>query len=79
LAYTLTDKAAKTIGVSAAKFFVSGKNLLTFTNWVGWDPEVNTTVQPAGASGPISVPAGINSLNAFPVMKSFSAGLEVTF
>ena len=78
-AYTLTDKAAKTIGANAAKFFVSGKNLLTFTNWVGWDPEVDTKVRPAGATEDINIPSGINSLNAFPVMKSVSVGLEITF
>ncbi|MEY4541200.1 MAG: hypothetical protein RLZZ306_2957 [Bacteroidota bacterium] len=78
-AYTLTDKAAKTIGVNAAKFFVSGKNLLTFTNWIGWDPETDTKIRPVGATEDISIPLGITSFNAFPVMKSFSAGLEITF
>ena len=79
LAYTLTDKAAKTIGASAAKLFVSGKNLLTFTNWVGWDPETNTTIRPVGATQDITIPLGITSFNAFPVMKSVSVGVEISF
>jgi TonB-dependent starch-binding outer membrane protein SusC len=79
LAYTLTDKAAKKIGANAAKLFVSGKNLLTFTNWVGWDPEADTRIRPVGAAADITIPLGITSFNAFPVMKSVSVGLEVTF
>jgi len=78
LAYSLNDKATKKIGAYAAKAFVSGKNLLTFTNWVGWDPETDTTIRPIGASRDITIPLGITSLNAFPVMKSVSFGLEIT-
>jgi TonB-linked SusC/RagA family outer membrane protein len=62
--YSLTDKAAKKIGVANAKLFVSGKNLVTVTNWKGWDPEVGL---------------GLASYNAFPVLKSYSVGLEITF
>jgi hypothetical protein len=25
--------------VASARFYVSGRNLLTFTKWPGWDPE----------------------------------------
>jgi TonB-dependent starch-binding outer membrane protein SusC len=78
-AYTLTDKAAKTMGLNAAKLFVSGKNLLTFTNWVGWDPETDTKIRPVGATEDITIPLGITSFNAFPVMKSVSVGVEITF
>lgn len=78
LAYTLTDKAAKTIGAANAKLFVSGKNLLTLTNWDGWDPETNTTLTPVGG-GTVNTALGVTSINAFPVMKSISVGLEITF
>ncbi|NBB21977.1 SusC/RagA family TonB-linked outer membrane protein [Runella sp. CRIBMP] len=64
LSYNLTDKTAKKIGASNAKLFVSGKNLLTLTKWKGWDPEVGL---------------GVSSVNAFPVMKSYSFGVEITF
>ncbi len=79
LAYSLTDKAARAIGATNAKLFVSGKNLITWTNWVGWDPEVNTKVKPAGATDDIEIPSGAISLNAYPVMKSVSVGVEITF
>lgn len=64
LSYSLTDKVAKKIGAANAKLFVSGKNLVTLTNWKGWDPEVGL---------------GLASYNAFPVLKSYSVGLEITF
>lgn len=80
LAYTLTGKAAKVIGASNAKVFVSGKNLLTLTKWDGWDPETNTTLFPVGGpSNGINTALGVTSINAFPVMKSLSVGLEITF
>jgi len=64
LAYSLTDVVAKKIGAANCKLFVSGKNLVTITNWRGWDPEVGL---------------GVSSVNAFPVLKSYSLGLDITF
>ncbi len=51
------------IGVDALGIFFSGKNLYTWTNWIGTDPET-------GASF---------SLGAFPVMTSYSLGFNLTF
>lgn len=80
LSYSLTDKLAKKIGAANAKLFVSGKNLLTITNWKGWDPETNTTLFPIGGpSGGINTALGVTSINAFPVMKSLSLGVEISF
>ncbi len=80
LSYSLTDKVAKRIGATNCKVFVSGKNLLTFTKWKGWDPETNTTLYPVGgpATG-INTALGVTSINAFPVMRSYSMGLDITF
>ncbi|WP_020603917.1 SusC/RagA family TonB-linked outer membrane protein [Spirosoma spitsbergense] len=80
LSYSLTDQVAKKIGAANCKVFVSGKNLLTFTKWQGWDPETNTTLYPVGGpSGGINTAFGVTSINAFPVMKSYSVGLDITF
>lgn len=80
LSYSLTDNVAKKIGASNCKVFVSGKNLLTLTNWKGWDPETNTTLYPVGgpANG-INTALGVTSINAFPVMRSYAVGLDITF
>lgn len=80
LSYSLTDAVAKRIGAANCKLFVSGKNLLTFTKWKGWDPETNTTLFPVGGpAGGIPTALGVTSINAFPVLKSYSFGLDITF
>ena len=63
-AYDLNNKLAKSIGVQGIKLYVSGKNLLTLTKWDGWDPETNQ---------------GIAINDAFPLMKSYTFGVDVTF
>ncbi len=78
LAYNLSDKMARKIGAANCKFFVSGKNLLTLTDWKGWDPETNTTITPVGGAT-VTTALGVTSINAFPVLKSYSFGVEVTF
>lgn len=64
LAYQFDRSLTSKLGIQNLKLFLSGKNLLTLTDWEGWDPETGQ---------------GITSTNAFPVMKSYSFGLELTF
>ena len=40
LAYQLPKNAVSKIGMSNVKIYVSGRNLLTFTDWSGLDPEL---------------------------------------
>lgn len=61
--YTLPEKYAKKIRAKNLALSISGKNLLTFTKWVGWDPE-------------LGVGAGHSSR---PVMRSYSFGIDLTF
>lgn len=63
LSYSLNKKWAKKIGMENLTITLSGKNLLTFTDWVGWDPEMNL---------------GANSVSS-PVMRSYSLGIDLTF
>lgn len=63
LAYEFDNSLLKKIGMRNLKMFASGKNLWTITNWDGWDPETGQ---------------GVNS-NAYPVLKSLSLGLELSF
>ena len=66
LGYTLNKDLVKKAGLSNVKFYVSGKNLATWTKWQGWDPET--------VSG-----LGINTSTGLPVMKSYNFGLDITF
>jgi hypothetical protein len=42
LAYNIPQKFVNKAKLSSARVYLSGVNLLTFTNYPGWDPEVNT-------------------------------------
>ena len=64
LSYSVPDVITNKWGIGNAKVYISGKNLLTLTKWDGWDPETGQ---------------GIDSRDAFPVMKSYALGLELSF
>jgi TonB-linked SusC/RagA family outer membrane protein len=63
LAYRFNQNLIKQFGIQGLKLFVSGKNLVTWTNWVGWDPETGSGLDPSG----------------LPVMRGFSLGIDVSF
>ncbi|MFC4871660.1 SusC/RagA family TonB-linked outer membrane protein [Negadavirga shengliensis] len=63
LAYRFERNVIEKLGLNGLKVFFSGKNLATWTNWTGWDPETG--------SGLVQ--------NGLPVMKGFSLGLDVSF
>jgi hypothetical protein len=70
LSYTLPKSVLQTIKLANVKFYVSGNNLLTLTDYTGFDPEVtsaNNTVSQGYDSG------------IYPIARSFNAGLSVTF
>jgi TonB-linked SusC/RagA family outer membrane protein len=46
LAYNLPKSALNKIGVSDMQIYLSGKNLATWTDWAGWDPEVGGDTRP---------------------------------
>ncbi len=63
LGYRIPEKWLSKVKISAARIYISGSNLITFTrSWNGFDPE-------------------INSANAqfYPLMKTFTAGVNVNF
>ncbi len=60
LSYTLKRSLLERWGLINLKFFVSGKNLLTFTRWVGDDPETGSTVLSSTLPVSRSVTAGVN-------------------
>lgn len=65
LSYSLDQDLAERIGLQSLKVFLSGKNLLTITDWEGWDPE---TGQGLGAT----------QGTALPVMKGVTFGVDIS-
>ena len=67
LGYSLLDLK----GISKLRFYVSTNNLLTITDYSGFDPEVNTF-------GGSNVAIGVDNL-VYPIARSFIGGIQITF
>ncbi len=78
LGYDLPKGLISSTGLGNVNVYVTGKNLLTITNWHGWDPEANYgTVTPIGRSSSINKSG--DDYEGRPVMRSFTFGIDVTF
>ena len=64
LGYTLPKRISERVKISAARVYVSCQNLATFTKYTGFDPEV---------------PSNGIDFNVYPVTRTVSAGINVTF
>jgi TonB-linked SusC/RagA family outer membrane protein len=62
--YTLPQKWMNAVWVSRARIYLRGANLLCFSKFKLWDPEINSPN---------------NGGLRYPIMRSFSIGLDVTF
>jgi hypothetical protein len=69
LGYTISPKWIRKIGITHSRIYLSANNLYTFTNYSGYDPEINI-------SNPLS--GGIDSYT-YPVTRTFLFGLNLTF
>lgn len=72
LGYNFPAALVQKAKLSSARFYVTGVNLLTFTKYKGWDPEVNTDYR-AGNRNQGS------DFYAAPQIKNFSVGLNLGF
>jgi TonB-linked SusC/RagA family outer membrane protein len=63
LAYNFPRELLDRANIQNLKLFVSGKNLITWTNWPGWDPETGQNINRTGR----------------PVLKGYSLGLVLGF
>jgi TonB-linked SusC/RagA family outer membrane protein len=72
LAYNLPLNKWKVNGIEKVRLFFSAQNLLTFTKYSGWDPEVNSQ------GGSNSFAQGIDHY-AYPTAKSYTLGINVSF
>ncbi len=68
LSYQFPAQITNALHINALTVYASGRNLFTFTDWIGWDPEAN--ISGRGSSG---------YENNYPMTKSMVFGLNVTF
>ncbi len=72
LTYRLPCEKLNINFIRSAQIYVSGQNLLTFTKYSWWDPEVNS------AGGSSSITQGID-FNTYPTAKTVSMGIRIGF
>lgn len=72
LVYNVPTAFLNKFKVNRLKLYVSGKNLFTISDWDGWDPETGLgLVSSQYADG--------QTKNVYPVMRSYSIGLNLEF
>ncbi len=71
LGYRLPESFLKNVKVTSVRLYVSGTNLLTFTNYTGFDPEASMGTDANGSAG---VDRGV-----YPSSKSMIIGLDISF
>ncbi|RAV98248.1 SusC/RagA family TonB-linked outer membrane protein [Pseudochryseolinea flava] len=67
LSYNVPSSFLSRYGVNALTVYAAGRNLHTWTNWFGWDPEMNYASR--GSTG--------DQLN-YPVVRSLSLGINLS-
>jgi TonB-dependent starch-binding outer membrane protein SusC len=71
--YTLRGGALEKAKIKSARFYVNGQNLLLFTDYTGFDPEVDINKSINGVPS-----AGIDYLS-YPKSKTYTFGVNLTF
>ncbi len=75
IGYTIPASRLQRVGLSAARIYVSGTNLLTFTKYQGLDPEMTVS---DNARGQGDGSAGLD-WGTYPAAKSYNIGVNLTF
>ena len=80
LSYSISPRILEKIKAQSINIYVSGKNLATWTNWEGWDPEslVPVTTTTNGVTTTNQVPNGL-ILDGRPALRGITFGANITF
>lgn len=70
LGYTFTPAVVKALGISSLRLYASATNLLTFTGYSGYDPEVTSTDN--------ALTAGTD-YGAYPSSRTYNFGVQINF
>jgi len=72
LSYSIPGRITQKTGFRTIQVSVSGQNLLTFSNYPGYDPEIGS-----GGGNPLAFGTDVNGV--YPLAKLFTAGLSLQF
>ena len=78
LGYTIPKGLTEKLGVGKVKFYVTGRNLLTFTKYPFYDPEIGSGYVGLSASGNSSTARGIDN-GYYPQARAILMGIQVDF
>ena len=78
LSYTFPQKWMQSAGLGALTVYASGRNLFTFTDWTGWDPE-SRQISRGNSSWDSTRGETVYDSSNYPMTKSFVFGLNLTF
>jgi hypothetical protein len=74
LGYTIPSKLVKKIGLDNVRIYVNGKNLYTFTNYIGFDPEIGLDTGTANEQMEYGIDKG-----TYPVAAMYLGGIQISF
>ena len=77
LSYQLPESAVSGLNLSSVEFYVGGQNLLTFTDYSGFDPDVNY-VDPNFGTLERNISRGIDNFTA-PQARTIFTGFKISF
>jgi len=77
LGVSVPSKAMTKVGIDKLRFYVGARNLLTFTKYSGFDPEVGPGKTDDGRSDMLQL--GIDRAGNYPHARSFIVGLNLQF
>ena len=72
VAYNLPGSVIKKLKLNSARFYITAVNLATFTDYTGWDPEVNTDYRATNRNQG-------GDFYAAPQIKSITGGINIGF
>ncbi|MEL6483731.1 MAG: hypothetical protein AAFP96_02655, partial [Bacteroidota bacterium] len=80
LAYNFPqDWLRRSLGISAARIYLSGQNLKVWTDYTGYDPELSASPNDAlDSTGSTNGVTGYE-LNGYPIPRTYTLGIDLTF
>nr|WP_288812467.1 TonB-dependent receptor [uncultured Sphingobacterium sp.] len=68
LSYSMPQQLANKLGVGGLTVYASGRNLYTWTNWLGWDPEARDVTR-----------GSENDAINYPMVRTYVVGVNLNF
>jgi TonB-linked SusC/RagA family outer membrane protein len=78
LSYVVPQSVLSKIGVSGLTFYLSGRNLYTFTKWIGWDPEQSYYTRGTSNSNNNQAAFAADWTNNYPVTRTVVLGANIS-